>query len=164
MILQGGRLGRWSLPKKTKKSEAPERGDTTPETQAKLRPDPLDYLKRQGVLDEEMELAANEIRDIWEGITAKWFPQISGFHDRAMYRQMHPQDGLSRKLFDAYMARYVPWSKSGKIGEVATVFMVVVDGKACGEVDRRNGWLNGHCRDVVIKSLRRYGTVKRRRE
>lgn len=97
-----------------------ERVGPTPETKAKLRPDPFNVMVQRGMLDTAQRDAGLEIRAIWYAVTG-------GLLAKAGERSSHRSgDGMSDELAAAHALVYVPWcAKWGRA--VADVIDLVVD-------------------------------------
>lgn len=97
-----------------------ERVGPTPETEAKLKPDPFNVLVQMDLLDSAERDAGLEIRAIWYAVTG-------GLLVRAGERSSHRSgDGMSDKLAEAHAQVYVPWCDHWG-GLVEQVIDLVVD-------------------------------------
>ncbi len=97
-----------------------ERVGPTPETAAKLIPDPFNVLVERGLLDTAQRDAGLEIRAIWYAITGGLLPKAG---ERSSHRS---GEGMSEELASTHALVYVPWcAKWGRA--VADVIDLVVD-------------------------------------
>lgn len=114
------------MAKRKAKRRAPvnreERVGPTPETLAKLVPDPFAVLVEKGLLDTAQRDAGLEIRAIWYAITGGLLPQAG---ERASRRS---GDGMSDKLAEAHAFIYLPWARYwGRL--IEDVIDLVVDAR-----------------------------------
>ena len=97
-----------------------DRVGPTPETQAKLVPDPFHVLVEMGLLDTAQRDAGLEIRAIWYAITGNLMPKAG---ERSSQRS---GDGMSDALATAHARVYLPWCQYwGRL--VEEVIDLVVD-------------------------------------
>lgn len=86
----------------------------TPETRAKLRPDRLKELVAlgpdKGGIDQQQFVAGEEIRAIFDAISALWFRgSVSSEEGGAVAVARHHLDALPAHILRPYKARYLPW-------------------------------------------------------
>lgn len=85
----------------------------TPETKAKLRPDPVLRMVRTGTLDARHLVAAEHIRDIYEAVTKPLWPRgmesYEADGDRTT-RNVQPLERLPRNLDVVWCNQYKPWA------------------------------------------------------
>lgn len=105
-----------------------DRVGPTPETEAKLIPDPFNVLVQHGLLDTAQRDAGLEVRAIWYAITGGLMPKAG---ERSSARS---GDGMSEELALAHANVYLPWCMYwGRL--VEEVIDLVVDAQlpaACG--------------------------------
>ena len=87
----------------------------TPETRAKLQPDPIRALLEAGVIDGPQAGAAEEIRDIIEALVGRAYGPAMREVPRPRARKVsgrtrHPLDNLPPWLHEVYAERYIPWA------------------------------------------------------
>lgn len=80
-----------------------DRVGPTPETAAKLVPDPFNVLVEMGLLDTAQRDAGLEIRAIWYAVTGGLMPKAA---ERSSARS---GDGMSDELAHAHAQTYLPW-------------------------------------------------------
>lgn len=86
----------------------------TPETKAKLRHDVLHRLAREGRLDAQHIMAAEEIRGAWEAIGRGLFPTARQLHmprlPTASRAYLQPFERMSNTEERTWRLRYRPWA------------------------------------------------------
>lgn len=100
------------------------RWDPTPETVAKLKPDPFKELIAEGFIDTASQQAAYEIAAIYRSICrasmgkiGKWMASDGG------------QADMSARLANAHAKVYLPWVRAHKPQVINDVLGLVVDGR-----------------------------------
>lgn len=111
----------------TRRVTRAERIDPTPETLARLTPDPLSRLREDGVIDLDQMRAGEEIRDTWEAMSAGVHFGVS-FAKRSEWLDAVRSGTVSFAVSEAmYHAVWQPWQKrQGRA--VGMVLNVIVDG------------------------------------
>ena len=142
----------------------------TPQTVARLRPDPLWTLLQRGRLTQEQVDAAHDIRMAFEIITApvriRTMRAVSTV-DGAMYDLTRGGRGRSgnsesdraillQQRFNAWVAAM----KNGAV-PVGPIIDIVVEGQACRSVDRARGRRNGWSTEILECGLDLYIAAKR---
>lgn len=104
------------------RSSVPERIGPTPETQAKLEPDPLGDMVAAGLIDSAGERAAQEIFKVYQAVCG------------CVMRQSRPLGPYTPGVFDmpdeiakAHVLRYLPWARATRRQTVVSVIDLVVD-------------------------------------
>jgi hypothetical protein len=145
------RRRRQFMARKAARRQAEETGPT-PETRAKLRPDPFNVLVQHGVLDTAERDAGLEVRALWYAVTGPLVPRARDF---AVIRRAG--DGMSDELGEIHAQVYRPWCHDwGRA--VADVIDLVVDAQMPADVRRLQLML----RDYARRS--RAWRARRRRE
>ena len=82
----------------------------TPETRAKLRADRVQELFAKGLIDDQQRAAAEEIRSIFDAISALWFRgSVSSDNGGGVAVARHHLDALPLHILVPYKRRYLPW-------------------------------------------------------
>lgn len=142
----------------------------TPETLAKLQPDPLWALLRRGRLTQEQVDAAHDIRTAYEIITApvravqmRAVSTTQGStYDMTPGSKSKPSDGESCRSVQLQQ-RFNKWVcvMKDKRLPVGPVIDVVVEGQSCRMVDRSRGRRKGWASDVLDRGLSLYVNASR---
>ena len=160
-------------PSRRTRTRAERNYGPTPETRAKLRPDPILELYRAGVLDQRLAGAAQEIREIYEAVRGRFMSSHMGrlpehIDGKPVARSnRHPLDGLEPSLRKRYVAAYMPWAgymgrrgvPTAGVDRVAWLQLVVdavIDGHDPAELDARYGCPHGTAGGVLRDALGRY--------
>jgi glycine/D-amino acid oxidase-like deaminating enzyme len=133
----------------------------TPETRAKLRPDPLFVLLREGVIDDG---GARDLHQIARGyqlttmdvsLRLASYERVDGsLRDTAL----KPDDLDAIKLFAAWW----PALKDAGLQQAWTaVIDLCVDGMSLRAIDEVRAWRHGTARERVLEGLACYRAVKR---
>lgn len=140
----------------------------TPETRGKLKACVVDRLHRQGKLDADQLLAAEEIQAISEALSIIQSPVvIDGVRVQTSARSRTLLDNLSGALETAWRRRYRPFmarwyvgvrpGRKPTVGEV--VIAVVVDNVGVAYLDRVHGHRKGTATKVLARALREYAAA-----
>lgn len=103
-----------------------ERVDPTPETLAKLTPDPLMNLKQHGLITSDEERAASEIRAVYMAVCGGLFRKQQRLGEAFGLGGGKPPEmpcGLAR----AHHETYLPWTRRHHPGVIDAVLSLVVD-------------------------------------
>ena len=111
----------------TRRVTRAERIDPTPETLARIQPDPLSRLREDGVIDLDQMRAGEEIRDTWHAMTRGVMFGVS-WVKRSNWLGEMASGGVPIGPAEAmYRAVWQPWQKrQGRA--VGMVLNVIVDG------------------------------------
>jgi hypothetical protein len=132
-----------------------DRVGATPETLAKLKPDPFSLLVEHGVLDSAERDAGLEIRALWYAITGPLVPRASDLTGVS-----GGGDGMSDYLAEIHAQVYRPWCHDwGRA--VADVIDLVVDAQMPAEVGRLQRMLRDYARRGKAWRARRRREEKR---
>jgi len=133
----------------------------TPETAAKLKPDPILTMRRQKAnpLWGEDVMAAEEIRRVYVFL-------VSGMFAKAQRLEAgiagHDSERVPLAMIDANR-RYTVWRKwaevqhkRGGLPYLPVTIDVVVDGLSCAQVDANRRWRKGNASTALREALREY--------
>ena len=133
----------------------------TPETAAKLKPDPILTMRRQKVnpLWGEDVMAAEEIRRVYAFLVAGMFAKVQRFEARSAGAD---SERVPLAMIDAN-GRYTRWRKWAEIQHkrggmpyLPVAIDIVVDGMSCAEVDANRRWRKGKAATALRDALREY--------
>ena len=133
----------------------------TPETAAKLKPDPILTMRGQKVnpLWGEDVLAAEEIRRVYAFLVACMFAKVQRFEARSAGAD---SERVPLSMIDAN-GRYTRWRKwadiehkRGGMPYLPVTIDIVVDGLSCAEVDANRRWRKGKAATALREALREY--------
>lgn len=144
---------------------------------SRLQPDTIQIMRRKGSLDQNHQLAAEEIHEIYgaltDGLTAKSRPPNEM---RAKLRTLgswhQPFERMSDRLIRLYHDHYRPWSieaskrKLGSATLLELTLNVLICGQSLHEIERgqnlRNGAASKHLKDALQQYVEIAGWEKSR--
>jgi hypothetical protein len=142
----------------------------TPQTLARLRPDPLWLLLQRGRLSQEQVDAAHDIRDAFELIAApvrlRTMRAVSTVDGTSfdMTRGGNGRGGNGESdraiLLQQRFGQWVEAMKAARL-PVGPLIDIAVEGKGCRTIDRERGRRNGWAVDVLVRGLDLYLVTKR---
>ena len=155
-------------PRRSRAGSAPaEDGQgPTPQTRARLRADPLLRLVRSGRLGPEHLAAAEEIRAIFEALTARLGARAidlaaTSSSGRRRGRFVQPFERMREDLFRRYRRIYRPWAlevrrmrRGQGIDPLALVLDIVIEGRPLGAAVARIGRRRQEALDQIVEALR----------
>ena len=124
------RRRRSTLAERVEDAEYRDDPGPTPETKAKVRPDPIDALYGTGLIDSRQKGSAEEIREIYHAVVSRLFasPGFEASVDGGARPTRHPLDGMPADIRRRYLKRYIPWTK--EIGPMLEIVIdAIVDGR-----------------------------------
>lgn len=131
----GGRMANTRRVNRRHRIPVDDRGPT-PETKAKVRPDPIQQLRNLGVLSEAEQSAAEDIRTLIETVGALQASAMQpGGSAPPMYRNQHHLDGISPAMQRRYMQQLIPWQRAmrqrqvGNTDALTAVLAAIVGGE-----------------------------------
>lgn len=110
-------------PPKARKRQKPQEKDLgTAETRAKLKPDPLQRIVEEGLLDSAGQRAAEEIRAVWLALTleVRRKNKVLGTPDAGKVE-------MPDQLAEAHATRYLPWVRETNSEIVDLTIGLLVD-------------------------------------
>jgi hypothetical protein len=155
----------------------PPSGDLpTPQTRARLVQDPVRHMLRKGTLEQEHVDAAEEIRDVFEAVTAGLLAsarrldvhEVIAGSERRAFRQ--PIERLPERLGTLWRRRYKPWadavdavevgrSANARWSALGLTIAVLVDGRTLNAIDRELRLRRGTAAAQFRGALHRYCVV-----
>lgn len=142
----------------------------TPQTVARLKPDTILEMLRRGSLCREHQMAAEEIRNIFQALVSGLMSKSAALDQPRIdlrttgpYRQ--PVERMPERLVRLYHDRYKPWADEtetlhcGGRSLLDFTIEVIVDGRTLHEVERKQSMRNGSASICLRKSLQRYAEI-----
>lgn len=163
------RIGRYYSQQATKTVSEPRPlmdHEPTHETKARLKPDIIRLLYARGSIDQMQYGNANEIREIFEAVTAKFLSSSMGRiseTDAPGFRSKHPLQSLHPKLRKNYLEKYLPWIRRQEkvrvngVRQSEVTLTVLVGDATTGQMDTWQGWRHGTSVRALRASLDDYG-------
>jgi hypothetical protein len=132
----------------------------TRETEAKLRPDPLEWLHaKQHIGDAERD-AGLEIRAVYAAICGAVMSR-SGFPTD---RQPGRSGGMSSWIAQLYTDHWKPWADelADQRPMLEITIDALIDEHSFNSIDRRYHWKNGKAQELVVEALELYAVLTNR--
>ena len=145
---------------------AMEADGPTPQTRARLRPDPLLRLQRLGRLEQRHLAAAEDIRRVFEALTLRLGARALDLSllpapKRRRGRFLQPFERMREDLYQRYRQVFLPWAKTlrrrrvaGAPCPLAQVLEIVIEGRPLGEAAARHQRRRKDALDQLVSELK----------
>jgi hypothetical protein len=132
----------------------------TRETEAKLRPDPLEWLHAKLHIGDAERDAGLEIRAVYAAICGAVLSRSGWPTDRQPGRG----GGMPAWMAEKYRDHWKPWADDlGKRRPMLEITIdTIIDEYSFGSIDRRHHWKNGKAQNLVVEALGLYALLTNR--